>query len=303
MSIMSINEIIPKTDSGKGRAAALCGGFLISFDSIFIRTAGISGADTVFLFGIFSAISMAILIQLTDKRGFIKTLKDSGWPLILSALLIVGSSSTFILSIRNTSVANTVFILSARPILTALAAWIFMHEKTSKALWLSIFGLIAGIYIVVNGSLTNGNIMGDGYALCAVSCVSINGAVWRKYSDMSRLAVVGTGGFFLAIAMFFQSNPSQIPPESWLIMAAMGIASAPIGRVMNALSSRYIPSSEMATLTLISTVLAPIWALFFFNEHPPVTTLLGGMVIFISIGSYLFLTRPRLSRAKAFRNR
>lgn len=298
MTFSTLDKAIPQTDTGKGRAAALCGGFLISFDSIFIRTAGLSGPDTVFLFGLFSAISMALLIQITDKRGLFRTLKEGGWPLILSSFLILGSSSCFIQSIRNTSVANTVFILSARPILTALTAWIFMREKTSKALWMSIFGLIAGIYIVVNGSMTNGNIVGDGYALCAVACVSLNGTVWRKYKDVSRLAVVGTGGFFVAVAMFFQAHPAEISIQSWLVMASMGLASAPIGRVMNATSSRYIPSAEMATITLISTVLAPIWALFFFNEHPPVTTLYGGMIIFISIGSFLFLTRPKLSRVK-----
>lgn len=157
MSISFINDMIPKTDRGKGRAAALCGGFLISFDSVFIRFSGISGVNTVFLFGLFSAISMAILIQLTDSRGLLRTLKESGWPVVLSALIIVGSSTTFILSIKNTSVANTVFILSSRPIITALATWLFLRETTTKALGVSILGLITGIYIVVCGSLDNGN--------------------------------------------------------------------------------------------------------------------------------------------------
>jgi drug/metabolite transporter (DMT)-like permease len=66
--------------------------------------------------------------------------------------------------------------------------------------------------------------------------------------------------------------------------------------VLNALSSRYIPAAEMATLTLINAVLAPIWAFLLFNEQPPAATLIGGAVIFGSIAFYILMTGTAFAR-------
>ncbi|MCJ2162937.1 MULTISPECIES: DMT family transporter [unclassified Pseudodesulfovibrio] len=233
---------------------------------------------------------MAAVIQFTNRRGVIRTLSDNGWPIVVSALLIVGSASCFVLSIKHTSVANTVFILSARPITTALVSWLFLREKTSKALAIAIAGVICGIYIVVKGALGTSDLLGDCFAIIAVICLGLNGTLWRRYKEMSRFAVVGLGGFFIALVMFIPSTPSSFSLNTWLIMGCMGLASAPLGRVLNALSSRYIPAAEMATITLISVVLAPIWAFIIFKEQPPVTTLTGGAVILISIASFILFT-------------
>ncbi len=298
MNCSSIRAAMPDDARFKGRLAALTGGFLLSFDSVFIRFSGVGGVDTAFLFGLFSAFSMAAAIMLTDSRGLARTLYESGWPLVISALLIVGSASSMVLSFKHTTVADAVFIISARPVFTALASWIILREKTSKALWLAIAGVMTGIFIVTRGALGGGGLLGDGFAMIAVLCLGVNGALWRRYKAMSRFAVVGLGGFFIALVMFIPASPGSYGLSTWLVMAGMGLFSAPLGRTLNALSSRYIPAAEMAALTLVSVVLAPIWAYLFFMERPPVPTLAGGAVILLSIASYLFMTGRGIPQRK-----
>lgn len=201
--------LLPADSHDEGRLAALCGGLLLSFDPVFIRLSGVSGFDTVFLFGLFSAIAMAVLVQATDERGLAGTLRAGGLPLILSGLLILGSASSFVLSVKHTTVANTLIIMSGRPVMTALAAWLFLRERTPKGLWLAIAGVAAGIFMVVSGSLRSGHLAGDGLALMAVVCLGLNGVLWRRYRDMSRMAVVGLGGLFLALIMFPLATPSR----------------------------------------------------------------------------------------------
>ncbi|QGY39687.1 EamA family transporter [Pseudodesulfovibrio cashew] len=293
MILTRISALLPDDSRDKGRLAALGGGLLISFDPVFIRLSGTGGFDTAFLFGLFTAISMFLLIRMTDERGVLGVLRDGGWPLVVSGLLILGSASTFVLSVKHTAVANTMIILSGRPVLTALASWIFLRERTSKALWLAIVGVIAGIFIVVSGSLESGNVLGDGLALITVTCLGLNGTLWRRYKSISRLAVVGLGGLFIALVMFVPAAPSDFSPATWLVMAAMGLGSAPLGRVLNAVSSRYIPAAEMATIALSSAVLAPGWVFLIFAEQPSAATLLGGTVVLGSIFSYIVMTRQR----------
>ena len=215
-----LKQILPKNNRSKGVLAALAGAFLISFDPVFIQLAGIKGFDTVFLFGLFSAISMATVIQVTDKRGLPGTLKESGWPAVVSGLLIVGSATTFVFSVKQTAVANTMIILTGRPILTALFSWIFLREKVSKALLMAIIGLVIGISVVVSGSLESGKLLGDGLAFVSVIFLGLNGALLRRYKNVSRLAIVGLGGVFLALVMFIPADPSSYSPRTWLVMAA-----------------------------------------------------------------------------------
>ncbi|MCJ2162938.1 MULTISPECIES: hypothetical protein [unclassified Pseudodesulfovibrio] len=53
MNIASVKSMIPQSERGKGRIAALAGGLLLSFDSVFVRLSGTEGVNTVFLFGLF----------------------------------------------------------------------------------------------------------------------------------------------------------------------------------------------------------------------------------------------------------
>ena len=293
MSPSAIIAMLPDDARDKGRLAALCGGLLLSFDPVFIRLSGVGGYDAAFLFGLFTALSMALMIQATDKRGLAGALRAGGLPMIVSGLLILGSASCFVLSIKHTAVANTMIILSGRPVLTAAASWLLLREKTPRSLWLAIAGVVAGIYVVVSGSLGSGNVEGDLLAMGGVLCLGLNGTLWRRYKDVSRMAVVGLGGLFVALAMSAPANPAAIPGSAWLIMAAMGLGSAPMGRVLNAVSSRYIPAAEMATIALTSVILAPAWAFLVFAERPPAATLAGGAVVLGSILAYLLLTRRR----------
>ena len=293
MSSSAIIAMLPDDTRDKGRLAALGGGLLLSFDPVFIRLSGVGGFDSAFLFGLFMALSMALWIQTTDKRGLIGTLRAGGLPMLVSGLLVLGSASCFVLSIKHTTVANTMIILSGRPVLTAAASWLFLREKTPRSLWLAIAGVMAGIYVVVSGSLGSGNVAGDLLAMGGVLCLGLNGTLWRRYRAISRMAVVGLGGLFVALAMSVPASPSAIPGPAWLIMAAMGLGSAPMGRVLNAVSSRYIPAAEMATIALTSVVLAPAWVFLIFAERPPAATLAGGAVVLGSILAYILFTRRR----------
>ena len=77
----------------KGIGIALIGAGLMSLDPVFIRFSGVDELETSFLFGLFTTISMVAVIQLNDKRGVIQVLRDSGWPLLVAGLLMLGSAS------------------------------------------------------------------------------------------------------------------------------------------------------------------------------------------------------------------
>lgn len=284
------NGLGPRTT---GIFIALLGALLMSFDPIFVRFSGVGGYDTAFLFGLFTAISMPILIQFTDERGLTGALKQSGWPLLVFGVLMLGSASGLVLSIKNTSVANTFIILSVTPALSAAFSWIFLREKTTRATWLAILAVMAGIAIVVSGSMGSGNLTGDALALFAVTCLSLNQTLLRKYQHVSRMAGVGLGGLLLAVVMFFLATPSGYDTGTWLVMGLMGLFSAPIGRVLSGVATRYITAPEVGMLLMIEAVFAPLLAFGFFDEVPPTASFMGGTIILVTILTYVLVTTNR----------
>ncbi len=285
---------LPKTEVRNTRTLgftlAIAGAVLMSIDPIFIRYAGVSGFDTAFLFGLFSAISMPILLKFNDKRGIRKAVVQSGWPLLAAGILMLGSASGLVFSIKMTSIANTFVILSAAPAVAAIFSWLILKEATSRSTLIAIVAVMIGIAIVISGSFSSGNWMGDALAVFAVTCLSMMFTLLRKYQDVSRLASVGLGGLLLAVVMFFFATPSSYSVETWLIMGMMGLFTAPVGRVLSMVATRHITAPEVSMTLMLETVLAPVWAFIFFTEIPPTTSIVGGVVILITIFIYTLVT-------------
>jgi len=276
----------------KGIGIALLGAFLMSLDPIFIRFSGVNELETSFLFGLFTAISMSVVIQLTDKRGLVKVLMASGWPLIAAGVLMLGSASGLVFSVKNTSVANALIIFSATPAVAAAFSWLFLREKVNKQTLAAIVAVSVGIAVVVSGSAGSGHWQGDLAALFSVSCLAVMLTLLRKYQDVSRMGAVGFGGFLLAFTMFFFTEPGNFSSDTWLIMGAMGLLTAPFGRVLSMVATRFATAAEVSMTLMLETVLAPLWAFIFFSEIPAATSLAGGAIILVTITAYtLHLTR------------
>lgn len=269
-----------------GLLIAFLGALLMSFDPIFIRFSGVSGFDTAFLFGLFTAISMSVFIQLRDKRGLVGTLHASGWPVIVSGILMLGSATALVLSIKNTSIANTFIILSTLPALAAVFGRIFLGEVTRPVTWIAIASVMVGIAIVVSGSIGTVNLVGDALAFFAVICLSLNQTLLRKYRSVSRMASVGMGGLFVAIVMFFLASPATYSVNTWAVMAVMGLFTAPFGRVLSQVATRYITAPEVGIILMIEAVFAPLFAFGFFGEIPHTASFIGGGIILVTVLIY-----------------
>ncbi|EGU32143.1 membrane protein [Vibrio ichthyoenteri ATCC 700023] len=279
-------SISAKSGRSTGFMIAILGAALMSLDPIFIRFSGVSGYDTAFLFGLFSAISMPILLKVKDKREIKEVIKQSGWPLLFAGILMSGSATGLVLSIKTTSIANTFVILSATPAIAAIFSWLLLREKTNRSTIMAIIAVMIGICIVVSGSLGSGHLLGDALAMFSVICLSLMLTLLRKYQEVSRLASVAVGGFLLAFTMSFLAEPSTYSLNTWLVMAAMGLLTAPLGRVLSIVATRHITAAEVSMTLMLETVLAPVWGFLIFAEIPANTSVIGGLIIFITIVVY-----------------
>lgn len=275
-----------------GITLAAGGMFIISTDSLITRAADVSGFTVTFWFGAFVAPAMLAVMLLMGERPQ-TIVRQFNRPLFVSALCQAGSSTSFIFAIKNTSIANTVVIIAAAPILAALIAWFAIRERTSPRVVVGIALSIAGIAIVVSGSFGAGGVLGDMLAVLAITFWAVNLIIWRSHMDMNRVLAVGSAGAVMALVSVVPADLFGHSRTTYLLLFVMGAIGGPLGRVAMATATRYISAAEVSLFTPIETLAAIMWAWIFFDEVPSSQTYVGGAVVAVA---FLVATVPMRSR-------
>lgn len=281
------------TDRQTGVLLAAGGVLLISLDALWIRLSEAGTWNVAFWVSVFTFVSLAILIPVRSGESLVSVVRRDGRPLLASAGLNTISITFFILAIGATTVANTVAIIAATPVTAALAARLLIGEKPARRTWVGIAGSVIGILIIVSGSLGAGSIGGDLFAVVAVIAFAGNVTLWRRFPEISRPGVFAMGGLFIAILTLIPADPFAVAPQSLAILAIMGAVTGPLGRVALASATRYLPAAQVGLFTPIETIASTLWAWLFLSEAPPTPTVVGGLVVIVSV---VYGTRRRSSR-------
>jgi drug/metabolite transporter (DMT)-like permease len=276
------------TDSRTGFLLAMSGVLLISLDSLWIRLSEAGSWDVAFWVGGFTFVGISIVLPLRTGDSIVTVLRRDRSPLVASSLLNTVSVTMFIVAVGLTTVANTVAIIAAAPVASAVVARLIIGEKPSTRTWWAIAGSVVGIMVIVSGSIGAGSVSGDVAAVVAVLAFAGNVTLWRRYPAISRLGVIGLGGLFTAIVAFLPAQPFEVDGRALAILAIMGLLTGPAGRVSLASSTRYLPAAQVGLFTPVETVAATAWAWLFLSEAPPFATVVGGVIVIISVlyGSY-----------------
>lgn len=266
----------------------MSGVLLISLDSLWIRLSEAGSWDVAFWVGLFTFAGISIVLPLRTGDSIVAVLRRDRSPLVASSLLNTVSVTMFIVAVGLTTVANTVAIIAAAPVASAVVARLIIGERPSTRTWWAIAGSVVGIMVIVSGSIGAGSVSGDAAAVVAVLAFAGNVTLWRRYPAISRLAVIGLGGLFTAIVAFVPAEPFGVDGRALAILAIMGLLTGPAGRVSLASSTRYLPAAQVGLFTPVETVAATAWAWLFLSEAPPFATVIGGVIVIISVlyGSY-----------------
>ena len=277
------------TDQQKGSLLAFVAVIFITPDSLFIRLSNVDTWGLVFYRGIIPFFTVFLGMLLIYKLSFFKMLFSSGYH----GLIYVGTFSitniTFVVSIQNTNVANTLVMIATAPMLSAILGAIFLKEPPDKKTWVSIIVTFFAIIYIFFDSIKLGNLYGDilGFITAiglAVGAVTIRSA---KYKNLVPAAVVGK--LFVAIFALFFIESFVLENRDLIIIPLMCILCVAIPFVLVTIAPRFIPAAEVNLFFLLETIIGPIWVWLIINEQPSVETLQGGTVIILTIAIHSFL--------------
>ena len=275
------------TNKQKGLGLSLIGVLLITPDSLFLRLIDLGAWELVFYRGLVPFICLLIVLSFYYRSQFIKAFLILGIPGLIYAILIALGSTTFVISIENTYVANTLIMIALLPFATAILSSIFLKEHPSKRMWLTIIACFAVVLFIFYDSYQGNRLYGDFFGLLTAIMVGGSAVVVRYGKNFNFLPALLLSKFFIMlIAIIFMQNFPEtlfVDQKNLYLIIAMGVFAVFIPLAMITLAPRYIPAYEVEIFFVLETILGPVWVWLVIHEQPTNKTIIGGVFIIIII--------------------
>ena len=271
------------TDQQKGSLLAFTAVMFITPDSLFIRLSNIETWGLLFYRGAIPFITVFIALLMVYKANFFKLLFSMGRPGIVYAVTFSITNITFLISIQNTNVANTLIMIAMAPMLSAVLGAIFLKENPDKKTWIAILiTFLAAIYIFYD-SIQLGNILGDIFGFITALGLAIGAVVVRSAKEKNLVPAAMMGKLLVAVFALFFVKDFELIHTDIFIVPLMCILCVAIPFVLVTIAPRFITAAEVNLFFLLETIFGPIWVWLVIKEQPSLETIIGGIIIILTL--------------------
>ena len=276
----------------------LLAGIFWSFGPYVVRN--IQDAHTVpwqYLFGRGFVIFVLLNVFLYFEEGisFYKNYFKIGLSGIIGSVGLAAAMISFIWSITSTSAAITLLCLAAMPFITALLGFLFLNEKISLSVWISIIVAALGIVIMAFDNENKGTLIGLILGITSAIGFSIFSVSLRWRKETPKFTTVAMAGFICAIisSIILVSNDLNFlsSAKNQALFATHGTLVC-FGLILYSIGSKHIPAAELTLMSLTEVIGGIFWVWLPWlgiNEIPSNNTIIGGFFIFLSIFYYSFI--------------
>jgi len=247
------------------------------------------------LFTTFTLLLWSVLSFRKDTKAVYADNLRRGWPV---ALFLAMSFISYIYSVTNTSVADSLLIQGTAPIFIVLLGWIILRDRPGVMTLVALVMVIAGISIIMVYSGPGRGLLGNIFGLIkalsfASAAVAIRGIRKINHLPATALAALITAFFALMTGADLRVGLGELA-----VLAYLGIFQVGLGFILFVTWSGSLRASQTGLLVILEAVLGPLWPWIFLGERPSPATFVGGAVIIgaLVLHSLYFERRsPRLA--------
>jgi drug/metabolite transporter (DMT)-like permease len=231
---------------------------------------------------LFAILALLAFVIASERRGTVRAFASMG----VSGLAVAGftalASSTFIVSLNHTTVANVLFMQALAPIAAALIAWIALREPVARRTAIAMVVALGGVAVMVGGP---GGSHGLGLGLSIVMTLSFAVAVviTRHRRDVSMAPAICLSQVIVLLVFAPFADPGSVDAHDLGVLVALGVGQMGLGLAFLTMGARLIPAAEVALITLLEVVLGPIWVWLAYAERPSTATLVGGAIVVVAV--------------------
>ncbi len=269
----------------------------ISFSAIFIRFCPDVPAISIaaWRMGIASGILVTIAML---RKVHLTGIRRKEWLIAcIGAIFLTLHFASWITSLKLTSVASSVALVTTNPIFVGIFSWLILKEEQPKELIIGIFLSVAGSLILAMGDgglsglvITDKNaLLGDILALIGAIMGSgylLAGSIIREKVDTFRyiLMVYPITAILLLLITAFGGFPlTGFSRISYLNLILLAVVSQLLGHTAFNWALKHLKASMVAVTILGEPIGAALLAWLFFRETVSPSQIAGMALIFTAI--------------------
>jgi drug/metabolite transporter (DMT)-like permease len=286
-----------------------------SFGGAIARFLDIESSWTiVFWRGLFAGLFLlGFLLTRDGPRETLRLYRNMGFPGLAVGFGFAVASTSFIIAIQFTTVANVILIQAGVPLLAALMAWIVYRERIGLSTWIAIAAVIFGVALMVMGGPVletldamlgidmfataempgagidmNHAWIGNLLAVTIATVFAMVTVVTRRFQNVRQTPGASLGCFTAALVALFMAPTISVTAGEFGILVIFGALNLGLGMALFVTGARMIPSAFAALLGTAETVLGPVWVAVVHHEIPGTETIIGGAIVLLALLGYLY---------------
>jgi drug/metabolite transporter (DMT)-like permease len=282
--VAAVVNAIPVENRRLGLILVVLAALAWSSGGLLLRSVETDPWTTIFWRSLFAAITLLLFILYRDGRASPRLFMTMGWPGLLLGLCFATASTSFVIAVQYTTIANVLLLQSLAPFLAGIMGLVFMRERVALRTWIAMAFAIGGVGVMVSDNIGGSSFIGILFSM--LIALGFGGAtVVLRYNRNVRmtpaacLATVIAGGFALVLG----ADPGSASMHDVGMLALLGIGQLALGMILYTTGARLIPAAESALLANIEVVLGGVWVWLAYAENPGPRTLIGGGIILASL--------------------
>ena len=264
---------------------------VISFGGLVVRSMEVADTWQInFYRSVAFLAAVALVVGLRHRRNVFASIRAIGRPGLLAGSIVSIAGVAFLQSLTHTTVANTLFTMSAIPFMTAVLARIFLRESLAPATVITMAIAALGIIAMVAEGVGAGSTYGNAMALITVCSFSSYAVILRHNRRVDMLPTLLVSGTLIgAISLVMRFDDLALPLwDIGLCFLWGGLMSGMVNWFF-ILASRHLAAAELTLFMLLEFSLGPLWVWWFLNEVPSRWTMIGGGVVILSVAVRAFI--------------
>lgn len=240
--------------------------------------------EVTFWRSFFTVLALLVILPLFQGRAVFRRMRSGGASLWISGVCWCGMFTFFMVAITLTSVANVLLSMAIGPLLTALAARLFIGHRIPRRTWFAIVVAGAGIAYMFGSQIGDGvSLTGTLVALCVPIAGAANWTVTQhahaQGHDVDLIPAVLLGAVFSALLTLPLALPFQASAHDLLLLAGLGVVQLAIPSALAVLCARVLKAPEVSLLGLLEVIFGILLAWVGANEVPGPNVLAGGALV------------------------
>lgn len=273
------------------RAGLALGVLSVSWAAILIRLAD-APALSVAAWRLLLAGAAALAFALLRRRAELAALDRRALLLLGGAGLALSAHfATWVSSLRLTSVASSVALVTTQPVWVALLSRLLLRERIAPRVAGGIALAVAGGAAMAGGDVALGRaaLAGDALALAGAVAAALYFVAGRRVrARLSLGAYVGVvypaaALGLAALALLAGAPLSGFGARTWLALALLAAVPQLVGHSLLNWSLRWLSGTFVAVTILAEPVMSTVLAIPVLGERPTPTQVAGGLVLLAGV--------------------